>query len=182
MYSWYFCAWEHLITTWMIKEKGECRMMRRPQKQGWIFLPWKGCRSDFTTAPAVGREGKELLVKDGIQTCNPDIWHTAMVSEGSCTGRGGWGLFHYSWHPAVLSNWLLCLSPGTVLGDTKDGYPSIFWTWQSTSFLSIVHLKITSIFSTLSNWFVVWSENFRTIHKGKRVHLIGQNSSSKDLK
>lgn len=37
--------------------------------------------------------------------------------------RGGWELFRYSWHPVVLSNWLLCLSPGTVLGDTKDGYP-----------------------------------------------------------
>lgn len=120
------------MTTWMTKEKGEHRCSGRAGykflvHKSWIFLPWKGCkprwRPDLPTAPAAGREGKELLFKDGVQACHPNIWHTAMASEGSCTGRGGWGLFHYSWHPAVLSNWLLCLSPGTVLGDTKKGYP-----------------------------------------------------------
>lgn len=120
----------------MTKEKGEHRKLRR-DVVGDLATSFLSIKARLNFSAMERRQTKmetwlyncsccwerrqSVLLKDGVQACNPDIWHTAMASEGSCTGRGSWRLFHY-WHPPALSNWLLCLSPRTVLGDTEDGY------------------------------------------------------------
>ena len=47
--------------------------------------------TDLTTPAAAGRE--ELLVKEGVQACSPDIWHTAWLLRALASEEVAGGCF-----------------------------------------------------------------------------------------
>lgn len=174
----------------MTKEKGECRKSRR-DVVGELDTSFPSIKARLNFSAVERMQTKMETWPYNFSHCWERRQRAAIQGWGPSTqprylahSNGFWGLLHWKrWLGAIsllLAFWLLCLSPGTVLGDTKDGYPQS--TMRKNFFISIMHLKTTSIFSTLSNWSVICSENFRTIHKGKGVHLIEWNSNSKDLK